>query len=146
MPNEPKPLHAPGDRLPTPWVDDDVWITELRKELLPELHPIMPRVLVRSLPGGKTPRNNPQLAYTAPGDPHIYVNSFSDVYKAARAGDEDARKELAAVLVHEHTHINGKDEPEAYGAQLDTLSRLRASEPAIRRAVMARDKTAASKR
>lgn len=128
---EPKPLKAPGDRLPTPWVDDDEWLWQLRQELLPDLHQSMPRILIRTTPSGTASRSNGQLAFTAPNDPHIYVNAFTDTYQKARSGDDTARKELAGLLAHEYRHIYGDDEPTAYQYQADRLKELDAPSSTI---------------
>lgn len=123
------------------------WLWRLRQEMLPDIHPSMPRVIVRDL--GTTPdRSNNQLAYTAPNDPHIYVNAFTDVYKKARQGDDEARKNLAALLAHEYAHIYQPDASEdvAYDAQIERLRRLGASDKAIRGVEQARDHTRAQQR
>jgi hypothetical protein len=52
----------------------------------------------------------------------IYLMTTSSVFRMAQAGNTDALKKLASILVHEEWHIrNGPDERGAYQAQLGAL-------------------------
>ena len=55
----------------------------------------------------------------------IYVLASTGVYRDAQAGERDALRKLASILVHEEWHIrNGPDERGAYQAQLTALAQL----------------------
>ena len=129
------------------WLPEDAsFIEQLRREMLPDIHPEMSRVLVRDrLPDlarklRGSINSNDQQAYRRQNDPHIYVNAYTKNYRKAREGDEDARKALAGILAHEHAHIyDARDgaprverERLAYNAQLDRLRQLGASERSLR--------------
>jgi hypothetical protein len=69
-------------------------------------------------------------AFVRVGEPRIYLVTSSDVFRRAQAskyrcGDLDAHRILASVIVHEEWHVkHGRDEVEAYNAQLMTLQLL----------------------
>lgn len=55
----------------------------------------------------------------------IYILTTTASFKDAQAGNYDALRKIASILVHEEWHIrNGPDEQGAYEAQLMTLMRL----------------------
>lgn len=122
---------------------DDQWLTDFRRRLLPDIHPNMPRVIIRDtdMRELKDPRSNPRQATTgaALGDPHIYLNAWTDTYQKARKGDPEAERGLAAILAHENAHVYGKDDSIAYEVQLETLRRLGAKPSTIRKLELSRD-------
>lgn len=130
------------------WETDDAsFITRLRKTLLPDIDPTMSRVIVQD-PKRRPTRGNVFGGFTdvLHNDPHIYINSFTDTYKAAKRGDEEAQRKLAAQLAHENAHIYSKhppltpeDEGAAYEAQIDRLRKLGASDKTIKEVEQIRD-------
>lgn len=66
-------------------------------------------------------------AFVRVGEARIYLVTSSDVFRRAQAskyrcGDLDAYRLLASVIIHEEWHVkHGRDEVEAYNAQLMTL-------------------------
>lgn len=78
-------------------------------------------VLADVMPDGATLATE---AFVVPGLPVIYVSTWSDTYKAAKAGDRDAILKLASIIAHERTHVeHGRSERDAYEAQLLMLRR-----------------------
>ena len=69
-------------------------------------------------------------AYVRVGEARIYLVTSSDVFRRAQAakyrcGDLDAHRLLASVIIHEEWHVkHGRDEVEAYNAQLITMQLL----------------------
>ena len=52
----------------------------------------------------------------------IYLITSTEAFRAAQAGDGEALKKIASIIVHERWHIrNGPDERGAYEAQLASL-------------------------
>src|SRR5690242_7652440 len=47
----------------------------------------------------------------------IWVAAYSDTYLSAAAGDRDALKKLAAIIVHEQTHLDCGNEAAAYDSE-----------------------------
>ena len=77
------------------------------------------------------PYASPQAdAYVRVGEARIYLVTSSDVFRRAQAskyrcGDLDAHRLLASVIIHEEWHVkHGRDEVEAYNAQLITMQLL----------------------
>ena len=86
-----------------------------------------PIELVDVLPADVSPQAD---AFVRVGEARIYLVTSSDVFRRAqgskyRCGDLDAHRLLASVIVHEEWHVkHGRDEVEAYNAQLMTLRLL----------------------
>lgn len=64
-------------------------------------------------------------------DDHVYVATWSDVYKAAKNGDYQAKLKLASIIAHETAHVRGGGEKEAYTAQIASLRKMKASDTMI---------------
>lgn len=119
-------------------VDDEPFVRALVERLLPERVQSMPRILVRGLPPAQETRarrlRRHTLAFVRPHDPHIYVNRWTDVFREAKAGNEEAAKVLAAIFAHEQAHVTGgPDEDAAYKVGLDVLTQLGATPASVRR-------------
>ena len=73
-------------------------------------------------------------------DPNIYITGNSDNYHKAQQGDKQALIRLASDIVHERAHLeHGKDEMQAYDAQLAILKALGADQKLIKSVQASRD-------
>jgi len=69
----------------------------------------------------------------------IWVAAYSDTYLSAAAGDSDALKKLAAIIVHEQIHLDCGDEAAAYDGEIFILRRVHAPAAMVRGVQRARD-------
>ena len=135
--NELPPLN-PGAR----WVpEDDEFIAQLRQQYFEDQK--LPRVRVKTSTQ-RFGQPKQELAFTyKTGDPNIYLNAGTDVYKKAKSGDQDARQYIAGVLAHESAHLSpdnfNQGEAPAYTAQLDFLKKIGAGERLFARIKRTRD-------
>lgn len=100
------------------------------------------------VPVSKSEANLPARHYGDPTTPNawvrsdqpgkIFVATWTDIYKKAMKGDQNAIKELAGILAHEQFHImHGNDEGPAYEQQIKVLRQIGASHSAIDAATLA---------
>jgi hypothetical protein len=92
----------------------------------------MPRIVPATVkPAGASGRHTE--GFVVGRYPVIYISTWSDVYKAAEAGDRIAIMRLAGVIAHERVHVEqGLDaEQAAYDAEIFQLRRTSAPSSVI---------------